>query len=321
MALFLYAGMSVLVKKAQKAQKAKNKEMGQVTHRKFDAETLAANEKMFSRHLQYLHLHSEYLINKEKFDSKRIAVSNEPAATPSTPSEKKSAQQAAKFVHTGISHIFAKKHFDRPTWCSFCGRFLWGIGKQVFISFIPLMFLFYSSFFFFFFFLFKGYGCKASGCSYAAHSECVRVLQMGSPSYFTCNRSGFQIFFVFVFLFFSFFFFSFFVFFFSFFVFFCSFFVFFLFFFCFFLFFFCFCFLFFVFFFFGFFGFCFALFFLFFSFFFFFFSSPFPCDSISCSQQQNRHSRNLFLDQLKSPMEKHSKKSFYSFFLQREEAK
>lgn len=27
-------------------------------------------------------------------------------------------------------HIFVKKHFSRPTWCAYCGNFIWGLGKQ-----------------------------------------------------------------------------------------------------------------------------------------------------------------------------------------------
>jgi len=42
-------------------------------------------------------------------------------------------------------HHFKKVHFDRPTWCEFCSRFIWGLGKQ-------------------------GYACTK--CSFAAHSKC-----------------------------------------------------------------------------------------------------------------------------------------------------
>ena len=27
-------------------------------------------------------------------------------------------------------HLFVKKHFSRPTWCAYCGNFIWGLGKQ-----------------------------------------------------------------------------------------------------------------------------------------------------------------------------------------------
>jgi hypothetical protein len=29
-------------------------------------------------------------------------------------------------------HVFKKYHFPKPTWCTFCGEFIWGLGKQGF---------------------------------------------------------------------------------------------------------------------------------------------------------------------------------------------
>eukprot|EP01096_Ripella_sp_DP13-Kostka_P002151 TRINITY_DN1287_c0_g2_i1.p1 TRINITY_DN1287_c0_g2~~TRINITY_DN1287_c0_g2_i1.p1 ORF type:complete len:447 (+),score=207.12 TRINITY_DN1287_c0_g2_i1:33-1343(+) len=42
-------------------------------------------------------------------------------------------------------HLFVKKHFGKPTWCAFCEKFIWGLGKQ-------------------------GYQCTV--CSYPVHPKC-----------------------------------------------------------------------------------------------------------------------------------------------------
>jgi len=44
-----------------------------------------------------------------------------------------------------MSHDFKKKHFSSPTWCEFCQKFIWGLGKQ-------------------------GYACTE--CQYPAHPKC-----------------------------------------------------------------------------------------------------------------------------------------------------
>eukprot|EP01095_Lingulamoeba_sp_RSL-Kostka_P005071 TRINITY_DN16432_c0_g1_i1.p1 TRINITY_DN16432_c0_g1~~TRINITY_DN16432_c0_g1_i1.p1 ORF type:complete len:426 (+),score=182.95 TRINITY_DN16432_c0_g1_i1:86-1363(+) len=42
-------------------------------------------------------------------------------------------------------HVFSKKHFGKPTWCEYCKKFIWGLGKQ-------------------------GYACKI--CTYPCHPKC-----------------------------------------------------------------------------------------------------------------------------------------------------
>jgi len=44
-----------------------------------------------------------------------------------------------------LPHVFTKKHFNSPTFCQFCGGFIWGVGKQ-------------------------GHQCRV--CKYAAHTKC-----------------------------------------------------------------------------------------------------------------------------------------------------
>jgi serine/threonine protein kinase len=46
-------------------------------------------------------------------------------------------------------HTFKLKHFNTPTWCRFCTKFIWGLGKQ-------------------------GYQCKI--CKYPAHIKCVKLI-------------------------------------------------------------------------------------------------------------------------------------------------
>lgn len=47
-------------------------------------------------------------------------------------------------------HEFRKWHFSKPTWCDFCSKFIWGLGKQ-------------------------GDYCK--NCKYSAHSRCARLVK------------------------------------------------------------------------------------------------------------------------------------------------
>lgn len=46
-------------------------------------------------------------------------------------------------------HAFKLVHFSEFTWCKFCTKFIWGLGKQ-------------------------GYSCKA--CKYSAHTKCVKLV-------------------------------------------------------------------------------------------------------------------------------------------------
>eukprot|EP01102_Stenamoeba_stenopodia_P013479 TRINITY_DN4383_c0_g1_i2.p1 TRINITY_DN4383_c0_g1~~TRINITY_DN4383_c0_g1_i2.p1 ORF type:complete len:128 (-),score=23.86 TRINITY_DN4383_c0_g1_i2:72-455(-) len=49
--------------------------------------------------------------------------------------------------YTGtFEHDFKKIHFNKPTWCSYCNKFIWGVGKQ-------------------------GYSCRA--CAYPIHKQCM----------------------------------------------------------------------------------------------------------------------------------------------------
>eukprot|EP01103_Thecamoeba_quadrilineata_P008124 TRINITY_DN17902_c0_g1_i1.p1 TRINITY_DN17902_c0_g1~~TRINITY_DN17902_c0_g1_i1.p1 ORF type:complete len:137 (+),score=1.22 TRINITY_DN17902_c0_g1_i1:30-413(+) len=60
---------------------------------------------------------------------------------------------------TDVPHTWSLHHFNRPTWCTHCGKFIWGIGKQ-------------------------GYKCKM--CKFPAHKECHKQISTGctgkSPS-------------------------------------------------------------------------------------------------------------------------------------------
>ena len=50
-----------------------------------------------------------------------------------------------------VAHDFKKKHFNRPTWCNFCQKFVWGIGYQGFQcigKLFPLILHFYFQFLF-----------------------------------------------------------------------------------------------------------------------------------------------------------------------------
>eukprot|EP01097_Dermamoeba_algensis_P005744 TRINITY_DN362_c0_g1_i1.p1 TRINITY_DN362_c0_g1~~TRINITY_DN362_c0_g1_i1.p1 ORF type:complete len:856 (+),score=141.65 TRINITY_DN362_c0_g1_i1:134-2701(+) len=55
---------------------------------------------------------------------------------------------------TGDFHTFAKVHFNYPTFCDYCGEFIWGLGKQ-------------------------GYSCRV--CRFAIHKRCIEY----NPP--TCN--------------------------------------------------------------------------------------------------------------------------------------
>jgi len=52
------------------------------------------------------------------------------------------------------AHLFKKKHFNRPTWCAFCEKFIWGLGKQ-------------------------GYCCKL--CNYPCHPKCRNDVTCSCP--------------------------------------------------------------------------------------------------------------------------------------------
>jgi len=51
-------------------------------------------------------------------------------------------------------HMFKLKHFPSPTWCTFCTKFIWGLGKQ-------------------------GYCCKS--CKYPVHIKCVKLVPPHCP--------------------------------------------------------------------------------------------------------------------------------------------
>lgn len=53
-----------------------------------------------------------------------------------------------------MSHDFVKKHFNKPTWCAFCEKFIWGLGKQ-------------------------GYACKK--CTYPCHPKCRSLVTEECP--------------------------------------------------------------------------------------------------------------------------------------------
>jgi len=53
-----------------------------------------------------------------------------------------------------MPHNFHKKHFSKPTWCAFCEKFIWGLGKQ-------------------------GYGCKI--CYYPCHPKCLDLITEPCP--------------------------------------------------------------------------------------------------------------------------------------------
>lgn len=51
-------------------------------------------------------------------------------------------------------HVWKKKHFNKPTWCAFCSKFIWGLGKQ-------------------------GYMCKT--CTYPVHPKCLSLVDTPCP--------------------------------------------------------------------------------------------------------------------------------------------
>lgn len=53
-----------------------------------------------------------------------------------------------------MSHEWKKKHFSKPTWCAFCNKFIWGLGKQ-------------------------GYVCKQ--CTFPAHPKCMKQVSTSCP--------------------------------------------------------------------------------------------------------------------------------------------
>lgn len=52
-------------------------------------------------------------------------------------------------------HIWAAKHWNQPTWCKFCTKFIWGLGYQ-------------------------GFHCKA--CKYPAHTKCYTLVPHNCPA-------------------------------------------------------------------------------------------------------------------------------------------
>eukprot|EP00013_Stygamoeba_regulata_P002786 CAMPEP_0177644212 /NCGR_PEP_ID=MMETSP0447-20121125/8562_1 /TAXON_ID=0 /ORGANISM="Stygamoeba regulata, Strain BSH-02190019" /LENGTH=1023 /DNA_ID=CAMNT_0019146547 /DNA_START=119 /DNA_END=3190 /DNA_ORIENTATION=+ len=68
-----------------------------------------------------------------------------PLGRTQTTSPRKMAEAAAGLTSNTTLHSFQPHHFNKPTWCRFCNKFIWGIGKQ-------------------------GYFCKV--CQYPAHSKC-----------------------------------------------------------------------------------------------------------------------------------------------------
>ena len=50
-----------------------------------------------------------------------------------------------------VRHVFKKHHFPKPTWCSYCGDFIWGLGKQ-------------------------GYFCPS--CEYGVHKKCLSSAEL-----------------------------------------------------------------------------------------------------------------------------------------------
>jgi len=69
-------------------------------------------------------------------------------------------KEGNKFNH-GEVHNFRSVHFNKPTFCSFCTNFIWGLGKQ-------------------------GYSCRE--CSYPAHKECYRLVPNNCVSKKTQSR-------------------------------------------------------------------------------------------------------------------------------------
>jgi len=51
-------------------------------------------------------------------------------------------------------HNFKQVFFNHPTWCKFCTKFIWGLGKQ-------------------------GYQCKA--CHYPVHVRCLNLVPNNCP--------------------------------------------------------------------------------------------------------------------------------------------
>lgn len=95
-------------------------------------------------------IHPECLQDmKSKTPELASVVKNSPAAE-----VKPSMKPAASAPSSGSNHThnFVAHHFNRPTYCEFCKKFLWGIGKQ-------------------------GLICTVSTCRYAIHEKCVKRLQ------------------------------------------------------------------------------------------------------------------------------------------------
>jgi len=68
-----------------------------------------------------------------------------------------SNENAPKYVsREGViaPHTFKLVHFSEFTWCKFCTKFIWGLGKQ-------------------------GYCCKA--CKYPAHTKCMKLVPSNCP--------------------------------------------------------------------------------------------------------------------------------------------
>ena len=81
------------------------------------------------------------------------------------------------------AHLFKKKHFNRPTWCAFCEKFIWGLGKQGYCckrKYI-LFFLFLCHSFLIFFFLPFFLFVFLVVCNYPCHPKCRNDVTCSCP--------------------------------------------------------------------------------------------------------------------------------------------
>jgi len=73
------------------------------------------------------------------------------ASNESTRNDVKSEQTPSGMI---APHTFKLVHFSEFTWCKFCTKFIWGLGKQ-------------------------GYSCKA--CKYSVHTKCLKLVPSNCP--------------------------------------------------------------------------------------------------------------------------------------------